>query len=82
MLREITYKNKDYIVVVTSLKIEEKEDIITVPVYMKVDVTTLSDQDRETVYRKVYLMFNRPINIKSKQKTENKKPWWSSIFSW
>lgn len=81
MIREITYNKRDYIVVSTTLTVERKDTTITVPVQVRVDITSLSEEDRTTVYRKVYIFFNRIITLRDKQTGTEKKPWWKTLFS-
>lgn len=81
MIREITYNKKDYIVIYTTLTVERENTTATVPVHVKVDITSLSEKDRTAVYRKVYILFNRAITLKEKQAGEEKKPWWKALFN-
>lgn len=81
VIRNIVHNKRDYVVVSTTLQIEEGEDLITTPIYIRADVTGLSKENRTTVFGKLNMTFNHLLAIRSKQTSTIKKPWWKTIFN-
>ena len=72
MVRTISVKNKDYIVVITTLEIPNIES----PVQIHFDVTHLSKDDRWVVQKHAIRLFDHRLKIHPTPKTQVKKPWY------
>ena len=72
MVRTISVKNKDYIVVITTLEIPNIES----PVQIHFDVTHLSKDDRWIVQKHAVRLFDHRLKVQPPPKTQVKKPWY------
>ena len=72
MVRTISVKNKDYIVVITTLEIPNIES----PVQVHLDVTHLNKDDRWIVQKHAMRLFDHRLKINPTPKPQVKKPWY------
>jgi hypothetical protein len=81
VIRNTKYKNRDYTIVDTMLKIEKGESSISTPIHIRVDITGLPEKDRAIVFGKVSGAFNHLLVMRNKQQVATPKPWWKKIFN-
>jgi len=72
MVRTISVKNKDYIVVVTTLETPGVES----PVQVHIDVTHLDENDRWMIQKHAMRLFDHKLKIQPPQKPIIKKAWY------
>lgn len=71
MIRYAKHQNKDYIVVNSSIKLNDT----LVPVQIQVNVTSVKEEDRYRLFRICSAAFHRVLDFE-KPKSQVKKPWW------
>jgi hypothetical protein len=72
MVRTISVKNKDYIVVVTTLETTGVES----PVQIHIDVTNLDRNSRWIVQKHAIHLFDHKLKVIPPSKSQAKKPWY------
>ena len=80
MIRTVTSKSGEFIIINASLKVRDRGYIIRVPLSVQVDVTPL-DQDNSTkVFRAANSLFNRTVTLNLIKPVRDEKPWWKKLF--
>jgi hypothetical protein len=72
MIRQIKNVGRDYIIVDNSLKVKDT----TVPFHLQINITGLTQEEVNQVYKIVHVAFNRNIDFNIKPKQQPKKPWY------
>jgi hypothetical protein len=80
MIRTVTSKSGEFIIINASLEVRDRGYIIRVPLSVQVDVTPL-DQDNSTkVFRAANSLFNRTVTLNLIKPVRDEKPWWKKLF--
>jgi len=81
MIRTVTNKSGEYIVVNAFLEVKDKEQIVRVPLFVQIDVTTL-DQDTYTkVFKGANSSFNRIVTFNLSKPIKDERSWWKKLFN-
>ena len=81
MIRSIKYNGRDYLIVNTTLELHRKDSPAKAPVDIRIDITKISEADREKIHKEVNTAFNRRLLMKDTEITATKRPWWKKLFS-
>ena len=81
MIRTVTNKSGEFIVVNAYLEVKEDKTTTKVPVYIQVDVTTLNQNEFHKVFKGVNSKFNPSITLNLSKPVKNEKSWWKKLFN-
>ena len=71
MIRYTKHQGKNYIIVDSSIKLND----VLVPIQVQVNVTNIKEEHHHKIFRVSSVAFNRVIDF-DKPKTQVKKPWY------
>ena len=74
MIRQVKHNNKDYFVVHTYINVTDNNDVITVPVVMQINISSVESKNQMIIYSKIKSL-DKGINLGIKPSII-KKPFW------
>lgn len=81
MIRTLTNKSGEFIIINASLEVKDKGQIIRVPLFVQVDVTPLDQDNSNKVFRAANSLFNRNVTLNLIKPVKDGKPWWKKLFN-
>lgn len=81
MIRTVTNKSGEFIVINTSLEVKNKDGIIRVPLFVQIDVTTLDQNTYSKVFKGANSSFNRTVAFNLSKPVKDERPWWKKLFN-
>lgn len=81
MIRTLTNKSGEFIIINASLEVKDKGQIIRVPLFVQVDVTPLDQDNSNKVFRAANSLFNRTVTLNLIKPIKDEKPWWKKLFN-
>lgn len=81
MIRTVTNKSGEFIVINTSLEVKDQGGIVRIPMYVQIDVTTLDQDTYSKVFKGANSTFNRVVTVNLSKPVKNEKSWWKKIFN-
>jgi hypothetical protein len=70
MIRQVKHIGRDYIIVDNTLEVNN----VKVPFHLQVNISNLTQEEKNAIFRTVSIGFDRHINFN--KKSSSKKPWW------
>ena len=81
MIRTVTNKSGEFIVINTSLEVKDKDGIIRVPLIVQIDVTALDKSTYSRAFKGANSSFNRIVTLNLFKPVRDEKPWWKKLFN-
>lgn len=81
MIRTVTNKSGEFIVINTSLEVTEKGITSRVPIFVQIDVTPLDQEAFNKVFKGANSLFNRTIVLNLSKPIKNEKSWWKKLLN-
>ena len=81
MIRTVTNKSGEFIVINTFLEVKDQGGIVRLPMYVQIDVTTLDQDTYSKVFKGANSTFNRVVTVNLSKPVKNEKSWWKKIFN-
>ena len=81
MIRTITNKSGEFIVVNASLEVRDKGQIIRVPLFVQIDVTPLDQNAYNKVFKGANSSFNRTVTFNLSKPVKDERTWWKRLFN-
>lgn len=81
MIRTVTNKSGEFIVINTSLEVKENGVASRVSMYVQIDVTTLDQEAYNKVFKGVNGLFNRTITLNLSKPIKDERSWWKKLFN-
>ena len=81
MIRTVTNKSGEFIIVNASLEVRDRGQIVRVPLFVQVDVTPLDENTSNKVFRATNSLFNRTVTLNLIKPVRDEKPWWKKLFN-
>ena len=75
MIRQIKRLGKEYLIVFTTLQVQQGDTSLSVPVTVQINITDVDERQQYDVYKSVNTLFNHPISI-NQTKSLPIKPWY------
>lgn len=81
MIRTVTNKSGEFIVINASLEVKEKDITSRVPMYVQIDVTTLDQEAYNKIFKGANSLFNRTVTLNLSKSIKDERSWWKKIFT-
>ena len=81
MIRTVTNKSGEFIVINTFLEVKDQGGIVRLPMYVQIDVTTLDQNAYSKAFKGANSTLNRIVTVNLSKPVKNEKSWWKRVFN-